>query len=60
MTYSESEFKRIMKNNGFVLQPKRGKGSHMVYKRDNRILTITNSYNKMVIKRLIKEYNLKV
>ena len=55
---SEIEFKALMKRNGFVVQPGRGKGSHTVYKKGNRTLSIGHHYNKMVIKRLIKEYGL--
>ena len=58
MTYTERDFNKLMKVNGFVKQTGRGKGSHIIYKKDNQTISIGDSFNKMVIRRLIKEYNL--
>lgn len=55
------EFERIMKRNGYSRMAQRGKGSHVVYRNGNgRTLSIGDNYNKMVIKRLIKEYALEI
>lgn len=58
MTYNERNFHKLMKANGFVKQIRRGKGSHIIYKKGERIISIGDSYNKMVIQRLIKENDL--
>lgn len=60
MTYSKRDVNEIMKKNGYKLDPNRGKGSHMIYRKGNRTISIGDHYNKMVIKRLIKEYELVV
>ena len=55
------EFNHLMKKNGYSRVARRGKGSHIVYQNGNgRTLTINDSYNMMIIKRLIKEYALEV
>lgn len=55
----KKEFERLMRINGYVLQRGRGKGSHSIYKNDKgRTLAIGKTYNLMVVKKLIKEYNL--
>lgn len=58
MTYNKRSVNALMKKNGFVLDSNRGKGSHMIYKRGNRTISIGVHYNRMVIQRLIKENNL--
>lgn len=58
MTYSSIDFERIMKKNGYTRVVGRGKGSHTVYSNGTRTISIGHHYNKMVIKRLIKEYDL--
>ena len=60
MTYTKRDVHKILKNNGYSLDPTRGKGSHMIYRRGARTISIGDHYNKMVIKRLIKEYDLVV
>lgn len=57
-TYSDKDIKRILRNNGFVLQ--RQSGSHMIYVNgDGRHMAVRCSKcNKMVWQRLIKEYGL--
>ena len=60
MSYSKRDMIKIIKNNGYVLIPHRGKGSHMIYKKDNRVISLGNSFNQMVFQRIIKEYNLAV
>lgn len=59
-TYNDKDVKRILKINGFIFQ--RQRGSHRIYKNDkNEHLTVRcNNQNKMIMQRLIKEYNLKV
>ena len=58
MQYNEKDFKKMMKANGYTAVVGRGKGSHTIYRNGSRTLSISNSYNKMIIKRLIKEYGL--
>ena len=60
MTYTKRDFEKIMKNNGYILDRNRGKGSHIAYTRGSRTITIGRSYNKAVIQRLIKENNLAI
>lgn len=60
MTYTPIEFRRVLKNNGYTPVSGRGKGSHTIYKNGNRTISVGNNYNKMVIRRLIKEYELQV
>lgn len=60
MTYSKRDVNKIMKKNGFYIDQNRGKGSHIIYRRGNRIISIGDHYNKMVIQRLIKENDLVV
>ena len=53
------EFESILTNNSFHY--KRSNGSHFVYQNDKgRIITVNKDLNKMVRRRLIKEYNLEV
>lgn len=59
--FTSKEFKRILKNNGYVLV--RQKGDHLIYKHPQRekIITITSKdLNMMIARRLIKENNLEV
>ena len=58
MTYTKRDVQNILRANGYILQPGRGKGSHSIYKNGSRTISISNSYNKMIMKRLIKEYGL--
>lgn len=58
MTYDERSFHRLMKRNGYTRQTGRGKGSHVIYKNGSRTISIGDKYNRMVIQRLIKEYDL--
>ena len=53
------EFESILTKNNFYY--KRSNGSHFVYQNDKgRIITVNKDLNKMVRRRLIKEYNLEV
>lgn len=59
MVYSVREFKKILKKNGYHYV--RSKGSHSVWNNGIKSLTITEKkINRMIIQRLIKEYNLEV
>lgn len=60
MTYNEKGFAKLMKTNGYILDRNRGKGSHRIYVKGSNTISIGDHYNKMVIKRLIKENNLLV
>lgn len=57
--FSAREFNKILANNGFELVRK--KGDHYIFKRDKDTVCTTNGSNGMnimVIRRLIKQYNL--
>lgn len=58
--YTLKEFKQILDNNGFI--EVRKKGSHVTYKKENKMITIVVSdskgMNKMICRRLIKENGL--
>lgn len=58
MTYTKRDFEQMMKHNGYTVVRGRGRGSHTVYSNGTRSLSIPLTYNKMIIKRLIKEYGL--
>lgn len=58
MTYDRRSVDRMMKRNGFALVPNRGKGSHVIYKRDGQTVSFGKSFNRMVVQRLIKENGL--
>ena len=59
-TYNKRDIERILKNNGWKIHHQ--SGGHIVYKNGrNEHLTITaNGCNKMIMRRLIKQYGLKV
>ena len=58
--YTLKEFEHILNNNGFVKA--RRKGSHVTYKKEDKMITIVTSnskgMNKMICRRLIKENGL--
>lgn len=59
-TYSIIEFKRILKNNGYSFL-RHAKGDHCIYSNGERTITIKMTHvNKMIARRLIREYDLKV
>lgn len=58
MTYNKKDVMKLMKYNGYGLVPNRGKGSHMVFSNGTRNITLSNSFNKMIMRRIIKEYGL--
>lgn len=58
MTYTERDFAKLMKLNGYTRQVGRGKGSHVIYKKGSNTISIGDHYNQMVIRRLIKEHDL--
>lgn len=55
---NEREVFKLMKKNGYMLQPNRGKGSHHYFTNGKQCICIPNSFNRMVIRRLIKQYKL--
>ena len=57
-TYSDRDIQKILRRNGFILQ--RQTGSHGIYTNANgEHMTIRyHNCNKMVMRRMIKEYNL--
>lgn len=57
--YSEREFKKILRNNGY--RQIRSCGSHVIYKNDKQqeiAIPSGREPNKMMMRRLIKENNL--
>lgn len=59
-TYSIIEFKRILENNGYRFL-RHAKGDHCIYSNGERTITIKRTHvNKMIARRLIREYDLKV
>ena len=54
--YDLKSFRDLLSRNGFKYD--HCKGSHFVYKKGSRILTINKDVNKMVCRRLIREYGL--
>ncbi len=58
-TYSPREFEKILRLNGYEVV--RQTGSHRMYKNDTGdVIPCTLKPNKMVVRRMIKEHNLKV
>ena len=55
-TYTKREFAKLLGENGFELA--RCRGSHFVYKKDDMTITVPKNLNKMIGRRLIKEYKL--
>ena len=54
------EFKRILENNGYHFL-RHAKGDHCIYSNGERTITIKRTHvNKMIARRLIREYDLKV
>lgn len=59
-TYLIIEFKRILENNGYHFL-RHAKGDHCIYSNGERAITIKRTHvNKMIARRLIREYDLKV
>lgn len=60
--YTLKEFENILDNNGFIKA--RRKGSHVTYKKEDKMITIvacnSKGMNKMICRRLIKENGLVV
>lgn len=58
--YSKRDVERILRNNDWTLH--RSKGSHKIYKNDKgqHLTIIPTRCNRLIMQRLIKEYNLKV
>ena len=58
--YTIREFEKILKNNGF--KKVRSNGSHVIYKNENKTISIVNNQSKgmykMICRRLIKENGL--
>jgi predicted RNA binding protein YcfA (HicA-like mRNA interferase family) len=55
--YNGNEFKRLLIDNGFEFE--RQNGDHYIYKRGNDMIVATKKPNKMMIRRMIKTYNLR-
>ena len=57
-SYNKRKFNRMLVDNGFELS--RIRGSHYVFKRGNEEIVINKNPNYMVVRRLIKEFNLQI
>ena len=59
-TYNKRDMQKILRKNGWTLD--RCKGDHMIYKNENgeHLSIAICKCNKMIMQRLIKQYNLKV
>lgn len=56
-TWTSRQFTKLLHKNGYV--KKRQTGDHLIYEKDGRIISFTyNHLNRMVVRRLIKEYKL--
>lgn len=55
-TYTRREFEQILNDNGYELV--RSKGSHFIYRNDKETISVPKKINKMMGRRLVKEYNL--
>ena len=55
--FSCREFEQILNKNGFKYHHQ--KGDHRIWKRNSEIIVVTKKLNKMVARRLLKEYRLK-
>lgn len=54
--YDLQSFRRLLSKNGYIYD--HCTGSHFVYKKGSRSLVINKDVNRMVARRLIKEYGL--
>lgn len=56
--YSKRDVKRILKKNGWVLH--HCKGSHEIYKnnRNQHLSVVPSRCNRLIMERLIKEFNM--
>ena len=54
--YTKKDFEKLLINNGFSLQ--RVKGSHFIYKNGTDLISVPKNLNKMISRRLVKEYHL--
>lgn len=59
-TYNKRDVQRILKDSGFVFHHQ--SGSHSIYKNEKgqHLSVNVNDCNRMIMQRLIKQYNLKV
>ena len=55
--FSCREFEQILIKNGFKYHHQ--KGDHRIWKRNSEIIVVTKKLNRMVARRLLKEYRLK-
>ena len=55
-SYNTREFHKILIDNGFELV--RQRGSQYIFKRGSEHVTMNRDINYMVVRRLVKEYNL--
>lgn len=54
--YTKKDFEKLLISKGFSLQ--RVKGSHFIYKNGTDLISVPKNLNKMISRRLIKEYHL--
>lgn len=57
--YNQREFIKIIVRNGFVLNKKRGKGTHAIYENERgQHICVSKNISAPIARRLIKEFNL--
>ncbi len=52
------EMKKILRDNGYEYQ--RCKGSHFIYSNGVNTIAVNKDLNRMVARRLLKQYNLQI
>lgn len=54
--YTKREFAQLLNENGYEFA--RCKGSHFIYKKGDKTVSVPKNLNSMIGRRLIKEHNL--
>jgi len=59
-----SELHRIIRQNGWILMPGRGKGSHTIYLKDGRLYTVPfhagKEYGNIMARKILKEMGIEI
>lgn len=56
--YNYREFAKLLKANNFIAE--RHSGSHTIFVREGRHISVSRNMNRMICERLIKENNLRI
>lgn len=57
--WTNREFIRLLKDNGYTLLKNRGKGTHSIYQKNGKHISVPKKIEAPVARRLIKENDLK-